>query len=123
MEIVLPTLFDYQPQIFESGSQATSVNFGPERRQVDWNNFVAGVTSCRPLAGTRHTFDCIRNATSTEIFSGLQAAISKAPEEFAFDPTIDGPGGLYPDIPSRLLTRGNFAQLPFISGTNLDEGA
>lgn len=108
--------------IFESGSQATSVNFGPERRQVDWNNFVAGVTSCRPLAGTRHTFDCIRNATSTEIFSGLQAAISKAPEEFAFDPTIDGPGGLYPDIPSRLLTRGNFAQLPFISGTNLDEG-
>jgi len=83
---------------------------------------VAGIASCSSLAGTRHTFDCVRNANSTEIFAGLQAAISEAPEEFPFDPTIDGPGGLYPDIPSKLLARGQFAKLPFISGTNLDEG-
>ena len=84
---------------------------------------MAGIASCSSLAGTRHTFDCVRNANSIEIFAGLRAAISEAPEEFAFDPTIDGPGGLYPDIPSKLLARGHFAKLPFISGTNLDEGA
>ncbi|KAF5350556.1 hypothetical protein D9756_008574 [Leucocoprinus leucothites] len=108
--------------ILESGSQATSVDFGPERRQGNWDNFVAGIASCSSLSGTNHTFDCVRQANSTEIFAGLLAAIGEAPELFGFDPTIDGPGGLYPDIPSRLFARGQFARLPFISGTNLDEG-
>ncbi|KAF5350555.1 hypothetical protein D9756_008573 [Leucocoprinus leucothites] len=108
--------------ILESGSQASSANFGPERHQGNWDNFVAGIASCSSLSGTNHTFDCVRQANSTEIFTGLQAAISEAPEQFGFDPTIDGPDGLYPDIPSRLFARGQFARLPFISGTNLDEG-
>jgi carboxylesterase type B len=109
-------------KIFESGSQATPQIFGPERRQGNWDNFVAGVTSCSSLAESNHTFDCLRQANSTEIFAGLQAAINEAPEEFGFDPTIDGAGGLYPDLPSRLFAQGHFAKLPFISGTNLDEG-
>jgi hypothetical protein len=37
-------------------------------------------------------------------------------------PTIDGPGGVFPDLASRLYSRGHFAKLPFIAGTNLDEG-
>lgn len=57
------------------------------------------------------------------MFSGVNIAIAEAPEEFGFDPTIDGPGGLFPDIASRLLKKGHFARLPFIAGTNLDEGA
>ncbi|KAF9452094.1 extracellular triacylglycerol lipase precursor [Macrolepiota fuliginosa MF-IS2] len=108
--------------ILESGSQATSTNFGPQRRENDWQNFVAGVSSCASLALSGNTFDCIRQANSSEILTGLLDAINEAPEEFAFDPTIDGPGGLYPDIPSRLFAKGQFARLPFISGTNLDEG-
>ncbi|KXN81465.1 Lipase 2 [Leucoagaricus sp. SymC.cos] len=108
--------------ILESGSQATSINFGAARRQGNWDNFVAGVASCSSLATTGNTFNCLRQANSTEIFNGLLAAISEAPEEFGFDPTIDGPGGLYPDIPSRLFANGHFARLPFIAGTNLDEG-
>jgi len=56
------------------------------------------------------------------MFSGIITAIRKAPELFGFDPTIDGPGGLFPDIASRLFKRGQFAKLPFIAGTNLDEG-
>ena len=56
------------------------------------------------------------------MLSGVITAVTKAPELFGFDPTIDGPGGLYPDIASRLLKQGHFAKLPFIAGTNLDEG-
>jgi len=56
------------------------------------------------------------------MFIGVNNAISKAPEEFAFDPTVDGPGGLLPELPSGILSRGAFAKLPFIAGTNLDEG-
>ncbi|KAJ3574887.1 hypothetical protein NP233_g1456 [Leucocoprinus birnbaumii] len=108
--------------IFESGSQATPSIFGPEHRQVDWDNFVASISSCSTLSGTPHTFDCIQRANTTEILTGLLAAIAEAPELFAFDPTIDGPGGVYPDYPSKLFARGHFSKLPFISGTNLDEG-
>lgn len=43
-------------------------------------------------------------------------------ELFAWDPTIDGPGGILPDIPSKLLAQGQFARLPFVAGTVLDEG-
>jgi carboxylesterase type B len=114
--------FTNHPQILESGSQATSLNSEPARREGDWENFVAGVASCSSLSTSGHTFDCLRQANSTDIFNGLLDAINEAPEEFAFDPTIDGPGGLYPDIPSRLFAKGHFARLPFISGTNLDEG-
>lgn len=43
-------------------------------------------------------------------------------EQLPFDPTLDGAHGLFPDLPSQLLPRGQFARLPFIAGTNLDEG-
>ena len=58
------------------------------------------------------------------MFSGVINALKKAPELFGFDPTIDGPGGpsLFPDIASHFLKQGHFAKLPFIAGTNLDEG-
>jgi carboxylesterase type B len=109
-------------KIFESGSAATSSEFTAARREVDWQNFVSGVPSCASLALSANTFDCLKQANSTEVFSGVINALTKAPETFGFDPTIDGPGGLLPDIASRLLKQGHFARLPFIAGTNLDEG-
>ncbi|KAJ7700487.1 extracellular triacylglycerol lipase precursor [Mycena rosella] len=78
--------------IFESGSQATVALFTPERREGNWETFVGGVASC----------------ASTEAFP--------------WDPVIDGTGGLIPDLPSVLFSRGHFSRLPFMAGTNLDEG-
>ncbi|KAJ7105293.1 extracellular triacylglycerol lipase precursor [Mycena epipterygia] len=108
--------------IFESGSQATPGLFTSERREVDWQNFVAGVPSCASKAKSGSTFGCLQNANTTEIFQGLSAAMAEANEEFPWDPVIDGPGGIIPDLPSVLFKRGQFARLPFIAGTNLDEG-
>ncbi|KAF8961457.1 extracellular triacylglycerol lipase precursor [Flammula alnicola] len=108
--------------IFESGSAASALEFKAARREIDWQNFVSGVPSCASLATSGNTFDCLRKANSTEMFSGVITALAEAPEAFGFDPTIDGPGGLFPDIASRLLSKGHFARLPFIAGTNLDEG-
>ena len=65
----------------------------------------------------------MREANTSEIFVGLTQSIIEAPELFGFDPTIDGPGGLFPDIASKLINAGHFARLPFIAGTNLDEGS
>jgi hypothetical protein len=37
-------------------------------------------------------------------------------------PVLDGPEGFLPDLPSRLYEEGRFANIPFIAGTQLDEG-
>jgi hypothetical protein len=107
-------------QIFESGSQATSALFTPEAREANWQNFVRGVPSCASTATSGSTFGCLRNASSTEIFEGLSVP---SPDLFPWDLVIDGPGGIIPDLPSVLLKGGQFARLPFIAGTNLDEGS
>lgn len=83
---------------------------------------MAGVPSCKSLAQSGNTYDCLKLANSTEIRSGLLNALSSTTELYAFDPTLDGPDGLYPDLASLSLSKGNFARLPFIAGTNLDEG-
>ncbi|KAG6864762.1 hypothetical protein C0991_007288, partial [Blastosporella zonata] len=108
--------------ILESGSPASALSFPASRREIDWQNFVRGVPSCSKLATSGHTFNCLKAASSSDILDGLLASLAEAPELFAFDPTLDGPGGLFPDIPSRLFARGQFARVPFITGTNLDEG-
>ena len=108
--------------IFESGAAASPVEFPAAHRQIDWQNFVGGVPSCANMSTTANTYDCLRKAPTAEIFTGLQTAIAKLTELYGFNPTIDGPGGLLPDLASTLLQVGKFSKLPFIAGTNLDEG-
>ncbi|KAJ7111473.1 extracellular triacylglycerol lipase precursor [Mycena epipterygia] len=108
--------------IFESGSQATSALFTAERREVDWQNFVSGVASCASEATSGSTFGCLQSANTTEIFQGLSTALTETNDQFPWTLAIDGPGGIIPDLPSILFKRGHFARLPFIAGTNLDEG-
>ena len=74
------------------------------------------------MATSGDTFGCLREANSTEISAGVIQALAEAPELFAFDPTTDGPSGLFPEIASKLINAGHFARIPFIAGTNLDEG-
>lgn len=109
-------------QIFESGSQATLALFPAERGELDWQNFVRGVPYCASVATSGDTFSCLRDVNSTEIFQGLAAALAESTNKFPFAPVIDGSDGLIPDLPSVLFKRGQFTRLPFIAGTNLDEG-
>ncbi|KAK7007697.1 carboxylic ester hydrolase [Favolaschia claudopus] len=108
--------------ILESGSQATPSVFTDDRNEEDWRNFVRGVPSCAGIATSGSTFGCLHNATTSELLSGFASSLAETTHEFPFVPVIDGPGGLIPDLPSVLLKRGQFARLPFIAGTNLDEG-
>lgn len=109
-------------QILESGMAASLLSFNGLRREKDWTHFVGSVASCTNTVHSNDTFGCLKNAKSSDIFTGLLAAIDEAPEMFSFLPAIDGPGGVYPDIASRLLSKGQFAHLPTLVGTNLDEG-
>ncbi|RDB17139.1 Lipase 2 [Hypsizygus marmoreus] len=108
--------------ILQSGSAGTSLTFNAERREIDWQNFVSGVPHCASKAESGNTFDCLRAANSSDILQGVLESLEKAPEQFGFVPTLDGPGGLFPDVASILFARGQFARIPFIAGTVLDEG-
>ncbi|KAK1222241.1 hypothetical protein PQX77_014874 [Marasmius sp. AFHP31] len=110
--------------IFESGSAASSVEHTAAVRENAWTNFITGIPECASLVNTTNTIDCLRrdSVNTSSIFSGLQAAIAKSPEKYSFNPTLDGPGGFLPERPSKLFEKGIFARIPFIAGTNLDEG-
>ncbi|KAF9261947.1 esterase 1 [Marasmius fiardii PR-910] len=108
--------------IFESGSAASPLEHTAEVRESSWTNFVAAVPECASLAGSNNTFDCLKTASTASILNGVIASTASDVEQFTFDPTLDGPGGFIPDRPSRLFQAGRFARLPFIAGTNLDEG-
>jgi hypothetical protein len=61
-------------------------------------------------------------ANSTTLAIASLRALGQANVIYPWTPTIDGPGGLLPDLPSVLIKRGQFVHLPFIAGNNLDEG-
>ncbi|KAK0188686.1 extracellular triacylglycerol lipase precursor [Armillaria mellea] len=100
----------------------TTVPFNATVRENEWGSFVTGIPGCSAYLGTSSTFPCVQNASSSEIYEGFLQAYAEANEMFPFAPTLDGPSGLFPDLPSRLFPNGQFARLPFIAGTNLDEG-
>jgi acetylcholinesterase len=62
----------------------------------------------------------LKQATIEQI-QDAQIGLAPAPD-FPWLPIVDGPGGLIPDRISKLCREGKFADLPFIDGTNLDEG-
>ncbi|KAF7300782.1 Carboxylic ester hydrolase [Mycena kentingensis (nom. inval.)] len=111
-------------QILESGSPNTAALFTPERREISWQDFVGGVSSCASLATSMETFACLRSLPpySPELLAGYAASLAEEVEEFPWDPVLDGPLGLIPDLPSVLYAEGRFSKIPFMAGTNLDEG-
>lgn len=111
-------------QIFQSGAPATTVVFEPEHRQKDWDTFVRAVPECAPTldSESQESFECMQSVSSSTLLDALVIASGQIPEQFPWVPVIDGPGGLLPEIPSALLQKGNISDLPYISGTTLDEG-
>ena len=106
----------------ESGSQGTSPPLAPLRRQAVWDFFVAHTPSCAN-ATVGETFTCMRAVASTaELLRSWEATAAYFPELVLFVPVLDGPNGLIPDMPSKLLSAGHFSKIPFIAGTVLDEG-
>ena len=120
--IIAPN-FECRIKILESGVANSPLLFNASRRQDVWDNFVRAVPECASLVSSNDTFGCLRNASSTEILAAWNVSLSLANEQFPWVPVIDGSEGLIPALPSELYTAGAFPRVPFIAGTNLDEGA
>ncbi|KAJ7912062.1 esterase 1, partial [Mycena leptocephala] len=106
--------------IFESGSAATLPTFPASHGQTDWDNFLHAVPDCKSRIDS--PFNCLRTVNSSVLLNAFEASTAQSNQQYPWAPTIDGPGGILPDLPSKLFSAGQFARLPFIAGTNLDEG-
>ncbi|KAJ7652949.1 extracellular triacylglycerol lipase precursor [Mycena rosella] len=108
--------------ILQSGGPATTPVFDHSRRQGDWDNFVRAVPECADGVHTGNSITCLQAANSSALLQALVTSSGQANEGYPWVPTLDGPSGLLPALPSVLFTAGKFARMPFIAGTNLDEG-
>lgn len=109
-------------QILESGQAGTTFTFSAAHGQSNWNDFVNAVPEC--AQSSAHTaFQCLRTANSSTLLQAIEVSFTKANVQFPWVPVLDGPYGVYPDLASRLYEKGQFSRIPFIAGTNLDEGA
>ena len=114
----------------ESGSAASPPTFSATQRPgrtALWDSFISGIPQCAQFSGKDGAISCLQHLEhSPELDAAMEgavtAAVEGAAEASAFTPVIDGEGGGLPDFPSRLVAKGHFARIPFIAGTNLDEG-
>jgi acetylcholinesterase len=104
----------------ESGSAGTLPLFTPDHNQDVWDAFVAAVPGCESTAGSDDTFDCLRSANASDILDASVNAAGASSDPWVWVPLLDGQ--LITGLPSKLQQEGRFARLPFITGTNLDEG-
>ncbi|KAJ7728940.1 esterase 1 [Mycena maculata] len=108
--------------IFESGSPSATSMFDSAHRQSDWDNFVCAVPGCAGSLQTSDSIVCLQRVNSSAILTASTLAWAESNEPFPWQPTIDGPIGLIPAHPFSLIAEGKFTRLPFIAGTNLNEG-
>ena len=106
----------------ESGFGSALPLFNASHREPAWDTLVANLPGCNGTVALGTSIPCAQNATTEEIISAWNVANGLIPGEFLFAPVIDGPGELIPGLPSKLLSQGKIANIPFIGGTNLDEG-
>ncbi|KAJ7230205.1 esterase 1 [Mycena pura] len=108
--------------ILESGSPGTGMVYDAHRRQADWDNFVHAIPECAHR--TSDSIACLQqaNVSTSDILQAYLTANAESAFDYPWVPTLDGPDGLLPDLPSVLMDEGRFTRVPFITGTVLDEG-
>ncbi|KAJ7151364.1 esterase 1 [Mycena crocata] len=108
--------------IFESGSAGSAGVFGEDRGETDWQNFVSAVPGCSSAQNTSSTVACLQGVDAADIMTAWSNATFHSRSLIPWAPCLDGPGGFLPTLPSIMLRNGSFSRLPFIAGTNQDEG-
>ena len=104
-----------------SGMASALPIFDPYRATPSWMLFAQNTPSCATHSlAPNNTFSCLMSASSSELHTGMDAAM--AIELFPLRPVLDGPEGILRDSPARRLSRGAGGKVPFMAGTDLDEG-
>lgn len=106
--------------IMQSGSASTLPSPRTEEYQGPYDDIVAAA-GC---SGAADTFDCLKGKSQDQLASAqlqvnLMSKYTMGIVAITWRPSVDG--DIIPDFPSKLLSAGKFAPIPWISGTNKDE--
>lgn len=117
-----PELRLFRSAILESGAQST-IPIGPtdEIWQEPYDLLVQ-YAGCNSSNSSTDSFDCLKSLPAAQLLAAQERVRTVPIYSFAFvfSPSVDG--DLVPDSPHALLSRGEFAKIPFIAGNVLDEG-
>ncbi|HVW25291.1 MAG TPA: carboxylesterase family protein [Polyangiaceae bacterium] len=116
----------FQRAISESGGCTISINGGKDSTVA---GVAAGMQAFTKAMGCDKASDalaCLRGKSVTDIMANAQqpdltsGTVQNPP--WSFNVVVDGPGGFLPDQARALFDSGNIAKVPYILGSNNDEG-
>ncbi|WVN88583.1 uncharacterized protein L203_103794 [Cryptococcus depauperatus CBS 7841] len=112
----------FKSAIMESGAPSTTPTGPADSAWEDAYQALLTASNCTNPTQQTTPFECLRElpvdelfAAQTKVEDGIWYAASAI-----YGPAIDG--DLIPESPHKLLSEGKFANKPFITGTNKDEG-
>ncbi|KAI1093808.1 alpha/beta-hydrolase [Rostrohypoxylon terebratum] len=115
----------FQRAILESGGSLARATFVPTHplHEQQFQEFLsaAGVND----TSSDKLFDELRALPLDKIANASNAVWRRwnGSLRWAFQPVIDGPGGIIPDLPSQSWKKGNVLRIPILTGFNSNEGA
>ncbi|XP_019639346.1 PREDICTED: neuroligin-2-like [Branchiostoma belcheri] len=85
----------------------------PPYRPYDHAADLAEKLGC-PTESTEDLVNCLRQKTAEEL---VETSVEGPPMISVWAPVVDGPGGVIPDSPTKLLAKGAFSKVPLLMGT------
>lgn len=124
----------FRAAIFQSGAPSGYALALPSDRDLSWQQTLTNLKCGDAAGGAQGRLNCVRNVP-WQVLRNESLALSAA-GSFATDgpyvlggypwsPVADGGarrGGFFDQAASQILQQGDFAQVPIITGNNLDEG-
>ncbi|KAI1130320.1 carboxylesterase 3 [Nemania abortiva] len=115
----------FQKAIIESGGATARAVFVPNH-PLHEQQFQEFLTACG-LDGVSEDklFDKLRDLSYSTMVTASQTIWKKWSNtlRWPFQPVIDGPGGVIPDLPINSWQKGNVLRIPILTGFNTNEGA
>ena len=116
----------FQRAISESGGCTISIAVGANATA---ESSAPGMQKFAEAVGCGDQSDvlaCMRAKTVEELMAHAEqpnpAGGSSGPPPYVFGAVVDGPGGFVPEEPRKLFATGNVAKVPYLLGSNQDEG-
>ncbi|KAI1328595.1 alpha/beta-hydrolase [Xylariaceae sp. FL0255] len=115
----------FQKAILESGASTARSVYVPDH-SLHEDQFQDFIEACGfENVPEDQIFDSLRNASYDKIVDAGYKIWTKYESslKWAFQPCIDGEGGVIPDLPVESWRKGNVLRIPILTGFNTDEGA
>jgi para-nitrobenzyl esterase len=111
--------------ISESGG-CTIRSVGPEQAIANVGSQMVAYGTAVGCAEGADQLGCLRDATVDDLLANAQQPAPGAGEiqkaDWSFAAVLDGPDGFLPDTPKALFDSGDIAEVPYLLGSNNDEG-